>query len=263
MSASKQQTTRGYLLLSGVLLTLIGIIGLVYSSYPLGTKKGSNMVGGPGELLQIERPKSVRVSDSGIIRVDYIFAVPPDDSSGQFVVPVVYQDITVTLHTASFDTAPASGQPIAKHIKNEVPHEWIWVIKPKQEGQQFVVLQFIGMPGSVLAEVASSLDVDRLPENSAVMNTLKWPSDEVYRLTKNPEFALNLVIPITVADVLGLTAIQARVVSIAAMFLGPTLTMPWLYAQWQKRRSENERKQQSRKQKRGPGSKRKRQSHTT
>lgn len=250
---NSKRATHSYLLFLGVLLTLVGIIGLVYSSYPLGTQRGTNKVGGPGTFLQLEAPKSVRTTDSSIIRVYYRLSEWSDfDSSGHPIIPDIYEDITVTLQAPSFDVAPPSGQPLAKHIKNEMPQEWIWVIAPKQEGQQFVVLQFTGMLGPRLAEVASSLGVDKLPANYAVMDTLNWSSDEVIRQTKNPEFALNLVIPITVVDVLGLTAIQARVVSVITTVLGPALTLTWLYEQWQKQRSEKEKQKTSqRKQRKG------------
>jgi hypothetical protein len=233
------------LLVAGILFTLFGVAGLIYSSYPLGTQKAANKVGGPGVLLQLEVPRNIRISDAGIVRVNYEFSVAPEfGDSGQVVVPVVYENITVTLQTTSFDTAPPSGQPIAKRVKNDLPYEWIWVIKPKQVGQHLIVLQFVGIPGPLLAEIAFNLEVDQLPANSAIMSTLNWPDEEIFKRSKDPEFVLNLAIPISVVDVLGLTAIQARIASIIVTVLGPALTIPWLYEQWQKRRFAKDKKRQ-------------------
>ncbi|MCI0393915.1 MAG: hypothetical protein L0332_15985 [Chloroflexi bacterium] len=45
---------------------------------------------------------------------------------------------------------------------------------------------------------------------------------------------------IVVTTVLGLTAGQAQVLSVLATFLGPMLTAPWWYEQWEKRRKERQ-----------------------
>lgn len=47
-----------------------------------------------------------------------------------------------------------------------------------------------------------------------------------------------ITLGITVTTVLGLTAAQAQVVSVVGTLLGPMLTIPWWYEQWQKRKKE-------------------------
>ena len=47
-----------------------------------------------------------------------------------------------------------------------------------------------------------------------------------------------ITLGITVTTVLGLTAAQAQAVSVFGTVLGPMLTIPWWYEQWQKRKKE-------------------------
>lgn len=47
-----------------------------------------------------------------------------------------------------------------------------------------------------------------------------------------------ITLGITVTTVLGLTAVQAELLSILSTLLGPMLTVPWWYEQWQKRKKE-------------------------
>jgi hypothetical protein len=49
-----------------------------------------------------------------------------------------------------------------------------------------------------------------------------------------------ITLGITVTTVLGFTAAQAQILSYLATFLGPMLTAPWWYEQWQKRKKERE-----------------------
>lgn len=50
-----------------------------------------------------------------------------------------------------------------------------------------------------------------------------------------------ITLGITVTTVLGLTAAQAQAVSVIGTLLGPMLTIPWWYEQWQKRKKEKDR----------------------
>ena len=255
MQDARSRPIHYYLLLVGIPLALIGIAGLIYATYPLGTRQGASYVGGPGDLLQIDFPESLREADSDIVRVRYEFSRPVDyDSSGQAVNPVVYEDITVTLQAPSFNTAPPSGQPIAKHVRNEVPYEWTWVVGPKQVGQHQIALEFIGVSGPTLAEVASDLEVDQLPENSTTMSTLDWPLEKIREQSDDPEYTLSLVLPIAVVDVFGLTAVQARIVSGIPAILGSGFTLTgllaFLYSRYQKQRPRSKKRRQSSKRKR-------------
>jgi hypothetical protein len=47
-------------------------------------------------------------------------------------------------------------------------------------------------------------------------------------------------IGLTITNILGLTAAQAQLLSYLATFLGPMLTAPWWYEQWQKWRKERQ-----------------------
>jgi hypothetical protein len=243
--------TRNYRLFVGLASILIGIIGLIYSSYPLGTQKffydfpcSSCSPTGVEEMIQIEIPNRLRLSESGVIRVFYGFDTPSReiDSFGQ---PSGDRVISITLQTASFDTAPPSGQSIEKHLRNRAPQEWIWVIQPQREGRQIIIMQFSGIPRSILAGVASQLAIDQLSSNSSIMKPTSSPGEEVLEQTDDLYQLHNLAIPITVVDVLGLTAIQAKVINTVVTFLGSGFTLVWLYEQWQRRRSEGNAKQQT------------------
>lgn len=248
MQNSNDQTKHNILLFIGVILTLLGVTGLVYSNYSQGVWRAANGVGGPGILLQVEVPKGLKMSETGIIRVNYEFAVPPDvDSTGQVTVPVVFETITMTLQTASFWTDPTPGQSIAKRVRNEVQYQWLWIISPQQVGQHHVALQFTGIPGPLLAEIASRLGVDQLSANSVIMNTQDWSSEEVLARLDDPNYSFDLVIPITVVDLFGLTALQAKIASGLLTFIGSGFTLAWLYEQWQKQRTERKSKRRSNK----------------
>jgi hypothetical protein len=236
---------RNFLLFLGIAFLLIATMAEIYSASLARTQKASYNTlpvvssGGPdsGELIQIEAPSSLRVSDTGIIKVNYMFIAPSQEvnSPGQ---PSVRKDIQIALQTASFDTAPPSGQPIERQLKVGIRYEWTWVIKPQQEGEHIIIMQFGGISGPGLAEIASTLGIDQLPANSTLMNASNW-SEQI----NDPEYIFNLAIPISVVDVFGLSAIQARVVNNVVTFLGSGLTLVWLYEQWQKRHSQGNAKQ--------------------
>lgn len=228
-----------YLGVIGVALTIVGITGLIYSSFPQGLRRGVNSAGGPGTFVELEIPRSLRVSDSGIVRINYMFATAPkSDSSGKIITETVYRNITITLRTASFDASPSPNEPIGKRVKNGLSYEWTWTIRPEKIGQHHIVLQFGGVPGPLLAEIASGLEVDHLPANAAIMDTSDWTYEQIVEQQEDSNYTYDLVVPIKVVNLFGLTALQAKIISSFTTFLGSGLTVTWLYEQWYKKRSQ-------------------------
>jgi len=193
----------------------------------------------------------MRISDSGVVRISYMFATAPQlDNSGQIITETVYRNITITLQTASFDVSPPPNEPIGKRVRNELSYEWTWTVRPEETGQHHIVLQFGGVPGPLLAEIASGLEVDHLPANAAIMDPSDWTYEQIVEQQEDPNYTYDLVVPIRVVNLFGLTALQAKIASSFTTFLGSGLTVTWLYEQWYKKRSDESKKHQSKRRKR-------------
>lgn len=241
-STPKKKNNRIYVLLLGFVLILVGIAGWRYAVSPLGYYKVASPVGGPGPQITLEIPKKLRRSETGVVRVGYSFSSVGSESNSK--------TITMTLKTVSFELTPISGKPIAKRVEADAPYEWIWVIRPTEVGQHYVVLEAAGIWGPLLSYIASDLEVDQLPANSLIMDTANWSYEQMVERSNDPNYVFPLTIPIEVVDILGLTAIQAKIVSSVFTLLGSGISFAWLYLRWQERRSERRKTRRPRRHKR-------------
>lgn len=246
MQNARDTFGRTWLLALAMALLLIGVAGLIYVGFTWDIRQGRTFHAGAGDTLTVLAPTRLRVSDTASVGVQYEFV--PDleyDSSGNPLPTAGSAHVTVTLLAPSFRASPVTGEPISNQVAAESVGNWLWLIFPESLGQQRMVLRFQGLAGPLVASVVDQLGVDTVPENAVIMDTLDRPVEEIVEEFRNPKYTYDLVIPVTVVDLFGFTALQARLLGFALAFVGNGFTAAWLYEQWQKRQTVKAKKSHS------------------
>lgn len=139
---------------------------------------------------------------------------------------------------------PSNCQNIIQEVS--VPER---VMTEKESQTLRVVVANIDNPGVCNTSVGlAALDFDYAPPTTSRPVSLEQGQDPITLswILKPKEIGAfeiaitagnqTQVIGIVVTNVLGLTALQVQILSYISSFLGPMLTAPWWYEQWEKRR---------------------------
>lgn len=242
-----------YISFLGLTLFVLGIAGLFFSIYPFGSiKVYSGGCCGICSILELEIPTNIRMSETRVLRINYWDAsislaggrgggVGYGDN-GEIIKDDDYKinkEIIVTLYATSLNPEPKSGERISRPV-TDGPCQWVWTIRPTEIGKHYVHLEFIGIGGRFIYDAAVELGVDRLPENSQIMNIKNWTNEKLAEWESDPKYSYSLLIPIYVKNIFGLNILQLRVISAILTFFGG-INAVWLFQLFRTRRKKEKR----------------------